>query len=116
MGCLLCPGRPWLLALPKQSIRGQMRNGEKALLGPLLQQEERARGAGPQEGASWFLPWGARATGWLGWFACPFGGAATQGHTQYPALAALQKWQLGFLVSLYLLCIICHTAPACSYF
>ena len=47
MGCLLCPGRPWFLALPKQLIRGQMRNEEKALVGPLLQQEEWDQGGGP---------------------------------------------------------------------
>ena len=53
---------------------------------------------------------GVRPEGWLKWFALPLGGVVCRGHVQYPAfspnplilLPALWKWQLGFLVSLYL--------------
>ena len=52
--------------------------------------------------------------GWLGYFAHPLGTVVCRGHAQYPAfssstffffflLQTLQKWQLGFLVPLYLL-------------
>ena len=51
-----------------------------------------------------------RPEGWLRQFAHPFGGVVCGGHAQYPAfspntlflLLALQKWQLDFLVFLYL--------------
>ena len=54
--------------------------------------------------------------GWLRCFAHPFGGGVCRGHAQYPAFApnplllllALQKWQLGILVSLYL---VVHNLP-----
>ena len=54
---------------------------------------------------------GVRLEGWLRGFAHPSVGVECRGHAQYPAFApdtqfllpALQKWQLGFLVSLYLL-------------
>ena len=54
---------------------------------------------------------GLRPEGWLSCFAHPLGGVVCMGHAQYPAFApdtlcllqALRKWQLGFLVSLYLL-------------
>ena len=58
-------------------------------------------------------------------FAHPLGGVVCRGHAQYPAFApdtlfllqALQKWQLGFLVSLYLLDPeFAPTVHACSYF
>ena len=58
---------------------------------------------------------GVGPEGWLRCFAHPLGGGVCRGHAQYPAFApdplhllqALQKWQLGFLVSLYLLSRIC---------
>ena len=50
------------------------------------------------------------AEGRLKWFAHPLGCVVCRGHAQYPAFAphpllllpALQRWQLGFLVSFYL--------------
>ena len=82
----------------------------------------------PERGgeASLFLIWGegrgvsrGRPEGWLRCFAHRLGGVVCRGHVQYPAFApnpllllqTLQKWQLGFLVSLYLLSKIC---PSCS--
>ena len=55
----------------------------------------------------------------LRWSAHPSGGVECRGHAQYPAFApnawfllpALQKWQLGFLVFVYLLSRIC---PNCA--
>ena len=52
---------------------------------------------------------GVRPEGWLSCFAHPLGGVACRGHAQYPAFApntlfllqAPQKWQLRFLVFLY---------------
>ena len=52
-----------------------------------------------------------RPEGWLRWCAHPLGSVVCRAHVQYPAftantlflLQALQKWQLGFLVSWYLL-------------
>ena len=47
---------------------------------------------------------GVRQEGWLRWSAHPSGGVECRGHAQNtPLLQAPQKWQLGFLVSLYLL-------------
>ena len=54
---------------------------------------------------------GVGPEGWLRRFAHPSGGVVCRGHAQYPAfvpntlflLQALQKWQLGFVVSLYFL-------------
>ena len=54
---------------------------------------------------------GVGPEGWLRCFAHPLGGVVCRGHAQYPVFApdtlfllqALQKWQLGFLVSLYIL-------------
>ena len=65
-------------------------------------------------------PW-VRLEVWLKWFAHPLGGVVCRGHAQYPAFAshsvllflALQKCQLGFLVSLYLLPRICSNC-ACT--
>ena len=62
---------------------------------------------------------GVRTEGWLRCFAHPLGGAVCSGHAQRPAFApdpllllqALQKWQLGFVVSVYLLSRIC---PNCA--
>ena len=57
---------------------------------------------------------GVRPERWLRCFAHPLGGGVCRGHAKYLDFApdpllllqALQKWQLGFLVSLYLLSII----------
>lgn len=57
---------------------------------------------------------GVGPEGWLWCFAHPPGGVVRLEHVQYAAVApntlvllqALQKWQLGFLVCLYLLSII----------
>ena len=56
-----------------------------------------------------------RPQGWLRWSACPFGSTECRGHASYPAFApntlflllAPEKWQLVFLVFLYLSSIIC---------
>ena len=49
---------------------------------------------------------------WLRWFAHPFVVLCTGGQAQYPAFVqALQKWQLGLLISLYLLSRI---SPNCA--
>ena len=56
---------------------------------------------------------GVGPEGWLRCFAHPSGGALSAGgmHSTLLLLWALQKWQLGFLVSLYLLSRIC---PNCA--
>ena len=68
---------------------------------------------------------GVGPEGWLRGFAHCLGGVVCRGHAQYPAFApntpfllqALQKWQLGSLVSLYLLGPeFASTAHARSYF
>ena len=68
---------------------------------------------------------GVGPEGGLRWFAYSLGGVVCRGHVRYPVFAsdvlfllqALQKWQLGFLVSLYVLGPeFAPTAHARSYF
>ena len=97
------------------------------LLGPLLQQGgTRASNSFPclfsgcllalrmvVVGASRLLIWGegrgvfrgwVGEVGWLRWFAHPLGGAVCRRHAQYPTFVPiLQKRQLVFLVSFYLI-------------
>ena len=104
----------------RKLTRDQTRNSGKALLGPLLQQGEREQATGSlacsfslSGGTSLFLILGEgrgvsrnRLEGWLRWY-------WVQGAHAVPCflLWALQKWQLGFLGSLYLLSRIC---PNCK--
>ena len=97
MGYHFVPWKTSVLGLPQSVDQGPDEKWEKALLGPLLQQEEQASSRSPcslpKKGWAGFLGggWGEGsrgwATGWLGCFARPFGDAAMQGHAQYPALA-----------------------------
>ena len=137
----LLPARVFGLLNQQKLIRGQTRNSGKALLGPLLQQGGSGnkqqvpllvRSPGGQGVVSLFLIWGegrgvARgpARGVAQVFCPPLRWWCVQGAcVQYPAFApdalllfqALQKWQLGFLVSLYLLSRICPNCQARSYF
>ena len=64
------------------------------------------------------MEWGLRVCpgvgpeGWLRCFAHPLGGVVSGGMCSTPLLLqAFQKWQLGFLVSLYLLSRICPNCP-----
>ena len=100
---------PRFLAFPNQYklIRGQTKNAGKALLGPT----SAAGGSEKKQQLPMLAPKSGRACsshaqpeGWLRRFAHPLGGVLCRGHPQSPAfLLALQKWQLGFLVFLYLI-------------
>ena len=123
-------------------MRGQIRNSGRAFWGLVPAAWEVRTGSllSHQGGVSTFLTWGQGGglthvgSGWgpdrglAGgvaqvvcpplWWWCVQGACAIPCFCSWPLLLlwALQKWQLGFLVSLYLLSRICPNCAACSQF
>ena len=123
-------------------MRGQIRNSGRAFWGLVPAAWEVRTGSllSPQGGVSTFLTWGQGGglthvgSGWgpdrglAGgvaqvvcpplWWWCVQGACAIPCFCSWPLLLlwALQKWQLGFLVSLYLSCRICPNCPCSAVF